>query len=462
MSSAAVHPSVSARSVLFVAREPDETLRTFLPVVDRLRETAVSSRVLFHHRPGDWALDELASRGVDTLTVNLPEPYFGRSSFAAQLGRSRAARTVDEIARFWRARRLAREVLSDQQPSAIVVVQDTLLLERFLVREGNRLGLPTVVVQWAFNYPQAMYDRLRHVQHRAAGRANGRGDSRASPARHLLAPLTRATYRGILSGLGLSFDMVESYGGGEARIFAVMGEAFKEQYLAQGVRGKRIEVTGHPTHDAAYALAQSLDVGERGRLRARYGLPADRPVVLYATQPVLWRRVITAAQLEQNVRTIARAVAECPEQPPLVLKLHPRERADDYAFCAGLEPPVRVIPDANMTELIAASDAFISSSSSTVLLAMMLDRPIVTVNFNDVPHFDFFESIGGTLHTRTPDEFSDAIRRALGDEPTRQDLALQRERVLSRYTRFDGRATERLANLIAEAIVRSREPLLSG
>ena len=108
-------------------------------------------------------------------------------------------------------------------------------------------------------------------------------------------------------------------------------------------------------------------------------------------------------------------------------------------------------------DLIAACDAFISSSSSTVLMAMMFDRPIVTVNFNRVPHFDHFEGIGGTLHVRTPEEFSAAMHHALADDATRARLAAERSSVLERYTRFDGRATERIAELLVGAMGRVRE-----
>ena len=256
----------------------------------------------------------------------------------------------------------------------------------------------------------------------------------------------------MLRAVGLYFDLANSYGGGEARLFAVMGEAFKDQYLAQGVRSKRIVVTGHPSHDEAYARVAALDAAARASIRARYDLPQEGTVVLYATQPVLWRRVMTPEQLHDGVRAIASEVARLPGRPCLVLKLHPRERLEDYAFCADLDPSVRVIARAEMIELIGASDAFISSSSSTVLLAMMLDRPIVTVNLHAVPHFDAFEAIGGTLHVRTAEAFGRALGLALTDPATRDRLAAERRAVLARYTRFDGRATERIAGLIARAV----------
>jgi CDP-glycerol glycerophosphotransferase (TagB/SpsB family) len=223
------------------------------------------------------------------------------------------------------------------------------------------------------------------------------------------------------------------------------------------VRGKEIVATGHPTHDIVFRQAQALNDTWRTDIRARYQLEADRTIVLYATQPVLWRKVITRETLERNVRAMAAAVQRrlgC----ELVLKLHPREDPADYAFCATLNPPVRVIPVAELPELIAATDLFVSSSSSTVLLAMMLDRPIITVNFDAVPHFDQYESIGGTIHVRDHATFEQTLARLLGDVSARDALAAQRARVLARYTRFDGGAAARIAGLLADALGRASNP----
>ncbi|MCC7369001.1 MAG: CDP-glycerol glycerophosphotransferase family protein [Chloroflexi bacterium] len=435
-------PRPPERPVLFVAREPDETLRTFLPVIDRLQadyETPCS--VLFHHAPGDWARAALAERGVPLYEVALPG-----QTLPAGLGRLPGAATVDEIARLSRARALAQRMLREIGPSAVVVIQDTLLLERFLVREANAAGLPTLVVQWAFSYPQEMYDRLRKIQYAPATPQRER-----SPLRQRIGPLTRTVYQSILGALGLRFTLVESYGGGEAEQFAVMGSAFRDQFVAQGVRKREIVVTGHPTHDAVYRRAQTADAAARLAIRQQYGMPLTETVALYATQPVLWRKVISHETLEANVRAMAEAIQTI-DGCTLVLKLHPREHAEDYAFCQTLDPPVTVLTQAEMPDLIAACDLFISSSSSTVLLAMLLDRPIVTVNFDEVPHFDQFEPIGGTVHVRTHGAFADAVWSLLTDSVARDRLRRKREEVVERYTRFDGKAAARIAAVIAGSL----------
>ena len=431
--------------VLFVAREPDETLRTFLPVIDVLAaRDGVRSRVLFHHQPGSWALDELARRSVVVSHAALPG-----SVVPERWSRVRGLPTVDEIVRLRRVRGLAHAFLDRHQPDAVVVIQDTLLLERFVVRRANGLGIPTLVVQWAFSFPQSMYDRLRTIKQGQMAQGG-----RTGLAQRLVGPLTGRAYQAMLAALGVRFHLVNSYGGGEARQFAVMGEAFRQQFVEQGVTGKEIVVTGHPTHDAVFRQAQALDLPRRQEIRQQYQLAADKTVVLYATQPVLWRKVMTHETLRRNVEAVALAVHRDSGRQ-LMLKLHPREDPADYAFCADLDPPVQVIPRAELPELIAVCDLFVSSSSSTILLAMMLDRPIVTVNFDEIPHFDQYVGIGGTLHVRSHSEFAEAVEKALYDESTRRSLAAQRHSVLERYTRFDGHAAERIASLISEPIKRS-------
>jgi CDP-glycerol glycerophosphotransferase (TagB/SpsB family) len=260
-----------------------------------------------------------------------------------------------------------------------------------------------------------------------------------------------ALYRLAQRLLDVRFELARSYGGGEARVFAVMGEAFREQFLRQGVRKERIEVTGHPLHDSAFELRACLTPERVGELKERYDLPSGSRVIVYATQPVLWRAVITRHQLVENVRALGASIAELGPDFLLVLKLHPRERLEDYAGVQDGRLPIRLLKDTEIAPLIGLAEAFISSSSSTVLLAMMLGKPIVTVNFNQVPHFDYFESVGGTLHARTPAEAAEALRRALFDQATSAALNEQRTAVLARYARFDGQATHRLADLV-EAI----------
>jgi hypothetical protein len=153
-------PDVLERLVLFVAREPDETLRTYLPVLAELQRRGRRCLVLFHHQVGNWASQQLEELGTPIRTVELPaRPAWTRRGPAGRLGPA-----LGELWQLWQAKRLAARLIHELNPAAVVVIQDTILLERFLVREANRRALGTLVVQWAFTFPQSMYDLLGAIK----------------------------------------------------------------------------------------------------------------------------------------------------------------------------------------------------------------------------------------------------------------------------------------------------------
>ena len=111
-----------------------------------------------------------------------------------------------EIGQLRAVRSIAKRIIEQERPSALIVIQDTLLLERFLVRWANRRGIPTVVIQWAFNFPQDYYDRLRALKaevHSVPEKASRR---------------SLGMYRAVQEIVDVDFDLVNSYGGGEALI----------------------------------------------------------------------------------------------------------------------------------------------------------------------------------------------------------------------------------------------------
>jgi CDP-glycerol glycerophosphotransferase (TagB/SpsB family) len=424
---------------LFVAREPDETLRTFLPVLRALRERdRCTPFVLYHHRPGDWARAELSQLGVGWREVKLPDREAPDGVRGTLLARTKLLSTYSELRQLARVRSLANRLTQWLTPAVVVVIQDTLLLERFLVRAANTHGRPTLAIQWAFTYPQEYYDRF----HEPSGTAVAQ-----SRIRSLRASMTRRAYRAALGLLGVGFQLANTYGGGEAQFLAVMGEAFRQQFLAQGARKREIYVTGHPSHDSVFRHVQKWQESDRLSVISGLGFSPHARLIAYATQPTLWRGVLTADELRAMVEDVVDGVLSRGPDFALVVKLHPRERPEDYAFLSGRER-VTVVKDADIQRIIAASDVFISSSSSTLLYAMMFGKPIVTINFHSVQHFDFFAGLGGTLHVTRPGDLSSAVDAALSDTTTRAWLRREQMDLLERYSRFDGCATDRLVSLI--------------
>ena len=233
---------------------------------DEPASRAVSSR------PGAWARADLAERGVAVDEVALPDqrdvpPRLGRAHGAAHRRRGRA----DAGGRG----RWPGAALDRHRPSAVVVIQDTLLLERFLVREANARGLPDpggpVGVQ------------LSAGDVRPTRELSSTGGRRQQRSRHCRdgcsGQLTRAAYHVDAARARAELRLsCNSYGGGEAELFAVMGDGVPRPVPGAGRAGKRDRVTGHPTHDIVFQRAQSARRRRPGRdPRARTVSPQIGP-----------------------------------------------------------------------------------------------------------------------------------------------------------------------------------------
>src|SRR3954468_18483507 len=108
-----------SQPVLFVAREPDETLRTYLPVIDELQRRGSTAKVLFHHWPSEWARDELLRRNVAWWNVAIPE-RLPPGWFAHVPLHQRLDGLLAEIGQLRVVRAIARRIIEQERPSALI------------------------------------------------------------------------------------------------------------------------------------------------------------------------------------------------------------------------------------------------------------------------------------------------------------------------------------------------------
>ena len=135
-----------------------------------------------------------------------------------------------------------------------------------------------------------------------------------------------------------------------------MGRTLKSSTL-EGVAGKATVITGHPLHDAAF---RRLNQVRMDRISSTCAPRMDSPwtSALFCTRRSRSSGggAITPEELRENIEAMNVAVSALGSDYRLTVKIHPRESVDDYAFCAELQPAVWVIPDAEMTDLIALAD----------------------------------------------------------------------------------------------------------
>lgn len=135
----------------------------------------------------------------------------------------------------------------------------------------------------------------------------------------------------------------------------------------------------------------------------------------------------------------------------VIVKVHPGESA---AFYSQRVPAIwrdRVTvthTELDLHRLLRASDVVVSYVSTTLLEAMMLERPVVTVNFS--PQENPLSLLAyGVTEGHTVGELRAQVARALDDPAWRDELLQRQQRFVSDYAyRNDGQAARRAVDAI--------------
>ena len=153
-------------------------------------------------------------------------------------------------------------------------------------------------------------------------------------------------------------------------------------------------------------LVNSLE--ERSVARAKLGLPADRKIVVLATQTFPW--------FASAIRAVLECMAETPDAI-LCIRKHPSSRAMSIESIQAMALELGATnvrgSAGDIGLLLAACDVWISASSTTILEATLAGRPTICVNFSNEPDGYPYVEDGASLPARTASELRASLDRAL-------------------------------------------------
>jgi hypothetical protein len=416
---------------LLVIGSYSESLRTLLPVVRRLAGLRKLMPLVCIDASGqDWsaAAEVVQGAGLEVFEGVLKDDLGDRRLWNPYR-RERLYREAN--------RALAGRVLARTRPEGILCTRDT--SHGQLVRLAGELGIPSVYVQWTEIHTPEFHQRLRHAElryedarqpawRRAARRAKRAVDELVPPADWwpLFIPATR---------------------------LAVQGRFTRDMCLRAGIPEDRIRVTGTPQCDDMHRCA-GLGPASLAAIRADLGTPPDVPFLLYThehTDRLSHLDQSCAARAETEVLTAMRQAA--PHLPRLV-KLHPRAGAETRARLHAADPEARIVgSETSVGELIAASAAMVSMTSSTLLWAVGIDRPGISAYFwEGVDEQRLTRHWTGVELADTRDQLVEAIRANIDSPEHAAHWAARRAAGREEFLRVDGRAVERIVETYCEVV----------
>jgi glycosyltransferase involved in cell wall biosynthesis len=303
---------------------------------------------------------------------------------------------------------LMSRAVETENPAAVVVIDEYGLYGRAAIFAARLNGIPTLAIQHGIIGP-------RHIGYYHKKEEMSRNTAKEN---HCIIPdktaVNGAYYKNILIRMG-------SY------------------------PPSSVAVTGQPKYDV---LAFADKIYKKERVCSLLKLDPNKKLIVFASQPD------SPQANELLFRSIFQAVKKIPGAQ-LVIKLHPNEYDSSLHERVAREAGVNavIVKDIDLFELLHACDLMLTLSSTVAIEAMILDKPVITVNLTNAPDAMPFAESGAAIGVYKREDIYPAINKALKNKQVRRNLQLRRKKfVYNNAFKIDGQASGRVINLIKEML----------
>lgn len=239
-----------------------------------------------------------------------------------------------------------------------------------------------------------------------------------------------------------------------ADYFLVSGIKLKDMKKDTG--SKEIMVTGQPRYDILYYADK---IYSKDKFLSKYEINPTHKIILWAT-------AFHVQNHEENIRNfeVVFETMQNIKNATLIIKQHPSEEekytkmirnySNKYKINAIITPK-----NSDTHEQLFACDLMIIKDSTTAMEAVVLDKPVVVLNLSgETDAVDYVEQ-GVALGVYNENDLKHVIEKLLKHDI---DLAKSRKRYIEKYLcKADGKATERVVDLIVQMIEESKRAKVS-
>lgn len=233
----------------------------------------------------------------------------------------------------------------------------------------------------------------------------------------------------------------------------VPGEDCRQALVRGGVDPNKILLVGNPKFDIIANMSATED---RGQLCRLLGARPNDLIFLVASY-------IVAPGTMQWVRALVRQLKMFSGRFKLIIRPHPDESPGEYERILKEEKllDAAVSRSVPLYRLINASNVVFTGMSTVGSEAVLFDKPLICMNFSDVPYSVRYDEEGVALLVKREEEILPAVDTILHNKEIRHRLEIARRRFQELYAyKLDGKASERFIKAIRLAIDRGRnEPV---
>lgn len=230
---------------------------------------------------------------------------------------------------------------------------------------------------------------------------------------------------------------------------AVAGSADKDFLINLDTDPDKLVITGRPLFDK---LARKNEIFDKLDIRSKLKINPEKKIILFTTQPL-----VGLTPLYENItvfRQFLKAVKKLPDVQ-LIIKLHPLDDESERKKIITQEKfqGAVVTKDFNLHSLIYISDVLVTMFSTTALEAMIMKKPVITINFSGKRDVTDYAKDGAAIGVYKKEDLLPAIKSVLCDKETIEKIKKSQEDFVYRYAYLiDGKATKRIVDLIKEPV----------
>lgn len=227
-----------------------------------------------------------------------------------------------------------------------------------------------------------------------------------------------------------------------AETIATYGEDCNTSLIKMGFGNKKLVLTGNPRYDN---LKSSEPFVIQSKLSKKYSIDFNKPIILIATtgydkDEVNWIIEVIRYANEKNYETI--------------IKFHPSYEHEHGKLLLekskGLKFYFLKYDDIEINDLILVSTIIITDNSSTGMVGVLVDKPMIVANFLGKPYdYNRYDEYGVALLATSMKELETCIDKVITDNQTRESLAEARKKYQYWYNyKNDGMAAKRIYEIL--------------
>jgi len=285
-------------------------------------------------------------------------------------------------------------VLKRIKPQRIVVISDSDFWDAVLVEEANRLGIETLLLQWAIALPPAIKSAMDQELAEKSIVDNLDSKKKDNFLKSYLNSFTQQL-------LGLPRQHPRLFGSGEAKKIGVINN-FTANFLTKlGINKEKIAVVGHIDFDHAKETFDSLRNNQEKREMVAAKLSINQTkknIIIFASTP-FYTKDMTIMEPADQVKYYEKIINSIrlvfsPAEADIHFKIHPAEDVKLYEPLA--RQGIKIYDkNTNNEELIFFADLYISHHSTTNFIAMIMKKPIIFLNLINLEFINYFTDVTG-------------------------------------------------------------------